>query len=185
MADGFSLEARVDRLESLDAIRQLVHTYGLAVDTRDIALLTSLFVEDVNVGDGRSGREGLGAWYTEVLARFTTSIHLVGNHVIDLDLAGPDRAKGVVYCRAEHEDREGYWVVQCMQYLDDYERHGGRWLFRRRKHLMWYNADMLDRPIGGLKNRWPGRPKLEARLPAYYPSWRAFWQQQDAVAPEG
>lgn len=31
-----SLEARIDRLESLDAIRQLPQRYALAVDTRNL-----------------------------------------------------------------------------------------------------------------------------------------------------
>ncbi len=38
-----SLEARIDRLESLDAIRQLPAKYALALDMRDMDAMVSLF----------------------------------------------------------------------------------------------------------------------------------------------
>jgi hypothetical protein len=49
------LEARVDRLESLDAIRQLPAKYALTLDMRDIDAMVTLFPEDVRVGKGASG----------------------------------------------------------------------------------------------------------------------------------
>ena len=45
-----SLEERIDRLESLAAIRQLPYRYALGVDPRDMDLLVDLFVSDVRVG---------------------------------------------------------------------------------------------------------------------------------------
>jgi hypothetical protein len=48
------LARRLDRLESLDEIRQLVARYALALDMRDLDALCGLFPEDVRVGrDGR------------------------------------------------------------------------------------------------------------------------------------
>ncbi len=51
--------ARIDRLESLDAIRQLPARYALALDMRDMDAMVSLFEADVRVGKGRSGRREL------------------------------------------------------------------------------------------------------------------------------
>ncbi|MEJ2207402.1 MAG: nuclear transport factor 2 family protein [Gemmatimonadota bacterium] len=59
------LEARIDRLESLDEIRQLPHRYALAVDTRNLDDLVALFVDDVRVGRGGRGRSALRAWFVE------------------------------------------------------------------------------------------------------------------------
>ena len=52
-----SLEERVDRLESLAAIRQLPSRYALALDSRDMESLVQLFVPDVRVGSDTSGRD--------------------------------------------------------------------------------------------------------------------------------
>src|SRR5262245_45500782 len=117
-----SLEERIDRLESLEQIRQLPHRYALALDTRNIEDLVELFVPDVRVGREAVGREALARWFTETMRRFGTSIHFVGNHVIDID--APDRARGVVYCRDELE-RQDDWGVGHLQYWDAYERRDG------------------------------------------------------------
>ncbi len=54
-----SLEARIDRLESIDAIRQLAAKYSLALDMRDCDAWANLFPEDVKVGGGKTGRAEL------------------------------------------------------------------------------------------------------------------------------
>ena len=48
---------RLQRLESLEEIRQLVSKYALALDMRDMDAMANLFVPDVKVGQGRSGRQ--------------------------------------------------------------------------------------------------------------------------------
>ena len=53
------LAARIDRLESIDAIRQLAAKYSLALDMRDADAWVGLFPEDVKVGKGTSGRAAL------------------------------------------------------------------------------------------------------------------------------
>ena len=58
-----TLLARVDRLESLDQIRQLPAKYALALDMRDADAWVGLFPDDVKVGDGRSGRAALRDWF--------------------------------------------------------------------------------------------------------------------------
>ena len=58
---------RLDRLESLEEIRQLVARYALALDMRDLDALCGLFPEDVQVGRGQRGRAALKAWFDETL----------------------------------------------------------------------------------------------------------------------
>lgn len=172
MTSPEDLAGQVDRLLSLDAIRQLPPRYALAVDTRNLDDLVGLFIEDVRVGNGEQGRAAMKTWWEGVLSRFATSVHLVANHVIDFET--PDRARGVVYCRAEHEIM-GQWVVQDMQYWDAYERREGRWYFRRRKPMSWYASDILARPTGAEKLRWPDRPRAQTELPGAFASWDEFW----------
>ena len=60
-----TIEERLDRMESLAAIRQLPHRYGVAIDSRDMDMMVDLFVPDVRVGKDETGREALKRWYTE------------------------------------------------------------------------------------------------------------------------
>ena len=83
------LEARIDRLESLAEIHQLPQRYGLAVDSRDLDTLVSLFVPDVRVGRNEQGRGALKEWFRDSLSRMKSTVHFVGNHVIDFDSTGP------------------------------------------------------------------------------------------------
>lgn len=83
---------RLDRLESIEAIRQLVARYALATDSRDLDALVSLFVDDVRVGADARGRDALRAFFDRSLREVGVTILFVGNHVIDFD--DPDHARG-------------------------------------------------------------------------------------------
>ena len=52
MSANEDLLRRIDRLESLDAIRQLAAKYSLALDMRDSDAWVNLFPADVRVGGG-------------------------------------------------------------------------------------------------------------------------------------
>lgn len=170
-----SLAAQVARLVAMEEIRQLAYRYALAVDSRDLDSLVALFIEDVQVGRDQRGRPALRAYFDRILRGFTTSIHFVGNHLIELD--DTETAHGIVTCRAEHES-DAHWVIELLQYHDQYARRDGRWLFVRRRVRPWLAVDMLERPVGPHKMRWPGRPVAEGDLPGLWPTWAAFWQAE-------
>jgi hypothetical protein len=139
-------EARLLALEAYEQIRQLAARYALALDSRNIDDVVALFVEDVRTADGGRGRQALTEWFDSVLRPFTTTFHLIGNHVIDL--ADADHATGIVYCRPEHEVGD-LWIVMPLQYWDRYERRDGTF---------------------------PGNPMLDrADLPERWESWQRFW----------
>jgi hypothetical protein len=165
------MERRLDRLESGEAIRQLVSRYAVLIDSRNIDELVQLFVEDVRVTRGTRGREAMHDLLDGVCRQFTTSIHFVGNHVIDFD--DDDHAEGIVYCKAEHEVGER-WIVMAIQYWDRYERRGGAWQFEGRKVKHWYAVDHLDRPVGPDKTHWNPLGTTES-IPSDYESWGRFW----------
>lgn len=176
------LAARIDRLESLDAIRQLAAKYSLALDMRDADAWVGLFPADVKVGGGAVGRAALRTWFDDTMRKqFDGTSHHIGGHIIEFD--DPDHAQGVVYSKNEHETgRE--WVLMQMMYVDRYERIEGRWYFRRRLPLYWYASDLNHPPIGQRKVRWPGREPYDGGWNDYFPSWKAFWARAgDADAP--
>ena len=101
-----SIEERLDRLESLDAIRQLPARYALCLDMRDMNAMVSLFTPDVRVGREQSGRQALRAYMDGTLrSPFTGTSHHIGGHIIEFDDA--DHAHGIVYSKNEHETPVG------------------------------------------------------------------------------
>jgi SnoaL-like domain len=84
-------------MESLAVIRQPAFRYALAVDSKNVADLSDLFVPDVVVSSRDSGRPALRAWFLDVLQTCGTSVHFVGNHVVDF--LDAEHASGVVYTR--------------------------------------------------------------------------------------
>ena len=101
MNDRALLE-RIDRLESLDDIRQLAAKYSLSLDMRDLDAHVNLFVDDIRVSRELVGRAHLKRWLDDTLRmQFTGTSHHIGNHIIEFE--DPDRAHGVVYSKNEHE----------------------------------------------------------------------------------
>jgi ketosteroid isomerase-like protein len=174
-----ALIARLERVEALQAIAQLPGRYAMALDSRDVDGLVGLFVEDVRAGEQGDGREALRDWYDIALRRFYRSIHLVCGHQIDL--VDVDHATGSVYCRAEHEDGDGWYVI-TMRYDDVYERRDGQWYFVRRREYPWYSVDVTERP-GPEFVQWPPNVALRELMPQRMPSWQAFWDRGDGALP--
>ena len=182
-------EALVQRVWSVQQIRQLAYRYALAVDSRNLDALVALFSPLVEVGmDGRErdpaegeivhGRAALREFFARSLRSFRTSVLSVNNHIIDFQ--NESAATGVVYCRAELEVG-GEWIVQAIQYWDDYVRHDGEWYFAYRRHLMLYSLEMHESPIGESPVRFPATQTGRGALPSAHPTWDQFWNAPDAA----
>jgi SnoaL-like domain len=181
-ARGPALLARVDRLESIEAIRMLAAQYALSLDMRDVDAHVNLFAPDIRVGRERVGRAHLKVWVDAMLReQFTGTSHHLGGHIIEF--TDSEHAHGVVYSKNEHETAHE-WVIMQMLYWDDYERIGGRWYFRRRLPCYWYASDLNKPPLGDLKMRWPGRAPYEGTWHDLWPSWRQFWASPSAGAAQ-
>jgi ketosteroid isomerase-like protein len=165
--------ARIDRLESIEAIRDITARYPIALDSRDLDTLVGLFVDDVKATpDAPRGRGPLKEHYERMCRGWGYTVHQVFQQAIDFE--SPDKAMGHVYCKAEH-DIDGTFVVAMLRYLDRYERRDGRWFFRWRRTPMWYVTEMRDGPIGPERIRWPDRPARPAELPDAFESYRRFY----------
>lgn len=173
------LARRVDRIESGLALAQLPSRYAMALDARDIDSLVALFVDDVPAGAEEVGRPALQRWYDQVLRRFYRSVHLICGH--QFDFADDDHATGSVYCRAEHEQGDGWYVI-TMRYEDVYERRCGEWLFVQRREHPWYSVDVTERP-GPDFIRWPDDVLLRSSMPQRMATWRKFWERGDPATP--
>jgi hypothetical protein len=172
-ADGLTA---VERVIARDEIRQLTARYALAIDSRDLDLLVSLFVPDVRVGRDASGRPALREYFANSLGAIGVSILFVGNQIVDFE--SRERARGVVYCRGQIQDGDR-WIEQAIQYRDLYECRDGAWLFARRDHLLWYGVEASERPLDQPPANWPASHVGRGTLPEQWPSWGAFWQGRE------
>jgi ketosteroid isomerase-like protein len=166
----------LQRLLACEEIRQLAYRYALAMDSRDLDSLVELFVEDVRVGRDGMGREALRRNFDQQLRGVGITILFVGNHIIEFD--DEDHARGVVYCKGEIQDDER-WLTQAIQYRDHYERRDGHWYFVRRKHLLWYGAELGENPLGLPPAQWPQHHTGRGTLPESWESWQRFWGKRD------
>jgi ketosteroid isomerase-like protein len=169
-----TFEDRIERLESIEAIRDITARYPIALDARDLETLVDLFVDDVKASpEAPRGRGPLRAHYERMCRGWGYTVHQVFQQAIDFE--SNDKAMGHVYCKAEHEI-DGKFVVAMLRYLDRYERRDDRWYFRWRRTPMWYVTEVRDGPVGRERVRWPNRPPAEAELPEAFESYRRFYE---------
>jgi len=168
-------------LIACEEIRQLASRYAVALGHRDLDALSQLFVDDVRIGRELRGRDALRANMAAQLADNHRTILQVTNHVIDV--VDADNATGVVGTRGEIEG-DGEWVVQVIEYHDTYARRDGHWLFVRRRHYLWYGADMLTRPNVLPDANWPEHQTGKGVLPEIMPSWQAWVASRDQQRDE-
>jgi hypothetical protein len=146
MSNDTDLLARIDRLESTEAIRQLAARYSLSLDMRDLDAHVNLFAPDIRVSREKTGRAHLKRWLDDTLRlQFTGTSHHIGNHIIEFDDA--DNAQKAAddqdhITLSEHFRRA---VSRLKVSLDlspqdaEHERVAGR----RRVHAQ-IHADLLD-----------------------------------------
>jgi hypothetical protein len=171
---SLSLDQRIDRLESVEAIRQLPYRYALAADSRDTEALVELYAENgaYYPSGERIPRDQLNEWLKQNLRQYGATQHFMCNHIIEID--DEDHAHGIVYCYAGQERGE-QWIVLAMMYEDKYERRNGSWYFTERRGSPWYYTDWDEKPVGPNKLRLPNRPPAQAPLPERWPSWQRYW----------
>jgi uncharacterized protein (TIGR02246 family) len=142
MGDGTngSLEARVQRLEDLQEIRELFLEYGRCLDGKQFGALARLWAEDGQIvnsqGSGPArGHEAIEALMNSMLGSDLAiepggEFHVFANPTVELD---GDRASGRVMWLYITADEAGYPRLQQMGHYEDVlVREDGRWRFESR-----------------------------------------------------
>lgn len=128
--DLTALAARLDVLESKDAIRELTASYCFAVAEDRGADIVAMFTADgVFKTRGRdfAGTEALTEMYSGIGNEATPKPY-IQNHVIEVD-GNTATGRCGVEIRMVHKG-ESYTVAG--HYFDTYRRENGRWLFAER-----------------------------------------------------
>lgn len=164
-----ALQARLQRLEDREEIRELIARYGRAVDDRDWESLAAQYTPDA-IFDSALGRSvGVAAiieYYKERTSAYVASYHYPHSSEIVFD--DDDRARGVVCAHAELTI-EGDTVMVALRYQDDYRRVDGRWRFHERNTNLLYVLKLAELPTGladRLRVRWPGTDPAVAEVGA-------------------
>ena len=129
MIGNAGLQELLDRA----AIHDVLLRYARSVDRRDLDLVASCFVPGAAY-DGALGQgtvETALARLRDTLPRYASTMHFIGNHLIDLN---GDSASSETYAVAYHQpigDKEPLLVVG-VRYLDDFTRTNDGWRICRR-----------------------------------------------------
>ncbi|MGE0387223.1 MAG: nuclear transport factor 2 family protein [Gammaproteobacteria bacterium] len=179
-----AIARQLDRLQSIEHIRDLSHRYALALDMRDWDAVASLFVDDIELpalpGAPR-GRAALKQYLEAAMASFRGRGMFHANTNILVEFHDRDHAFGAVFCRSD-DDCGTQFLNGSLNYWDEYVREGGAWLFARREVLYWYLADPMHSPLGPDKVRFPGMPHRRGQLPQFWGAWQADAQGGEGTA---
>ena len=87
-----ALLVRIDRLESIEEIRQLAGKYALSLDMRDLDAHVNLFAEDIRVGREKTGRAHLKA--VQHGAAVNLDQNIVEHELSGIHMKGPRQGRG-------------------------------------------------------------------------------------------
>ena len=140
-----NLAKRIDRLESIEAIKKLKHVYmnycdlGYPPDK-----LGSLFAED-GVWTGREfghhpGRSAIEAHFRGISSRIVFAAHLAMNFIIEVDGdSGTGKWRILMPCTfIEEGKRVSRWLLG--DYVEEYVRINGTWLFKKMDFVVNFNV---------------------------------------------
>jgi SnoaL-like domain len=118
--------------------QNLAYRYALAIDSKNVDLVSSLFSDRSSFGHWGAGPAGAKAYYSEIWHRFRRSRHFVSNVVVtSID---EQNARGIVYCHSEQEYPAG-WTSRPLVYFDDYAIGDSGWTFVSRKVRTWEKSE--------------------------------------------
>ncbi len=134
-----------DHTADLLALRYLVERYAKGCDTRDAALLATVFADGATVTVHWTDRPPSTMRMPEHLDRIPTGLgryertmHFVGNHRAEVD---GDEAVGETYCLAHHV-LDGNDHVMAIRYQDAYRRTADGWRLVSRELLVDWTQDL-------------------------------------------
>ena len=140
-AQTMDLNQKISEIEDRIALKNLVDTFSILADRKEVQQQTLLFTEDAmveSVSGGQltstlKGRKQIGETFSNFLYLFETVYHLNGQQTLTLN---GDKATGISYCYVVligTENEKKYKTELGVYYQDEYVRVGKKWLIAHRK----------------------------------------------------
>jgi hypothetical protein len=148
-----SLEERINELENVRALRELVDNFSILADVKEVWKQTELFTKDAIVdsyvnGELTSsfkGTQEIGNAFEAFLANFETVYHSNGQHVVSIK---GSKAEGTLYCRVDLISSENGKKINnssAVSYKDEYVYENGQWLIAKRtSNFVWNDRKELN-----------------------------------------
>ncbi|MEO1193760.1 MAG: nuclear transport factor 2 family protein [Pseudomonadota bacterium] len=155
-----SLDARLERLEAIEAIRALMHRYWLYNDTGLLGdKIAALFIDEgvwSNAELGyHEGRAAIERFFNGASATITFCAHLGMNELIEVE---GDRARGrwrlLLPCTFEREGvKTSRWILG--DYDNAFVRKDGQWFFEKLEVIFNFNVPQNESWAGQEQIRQP------------------------------
>jgi SnoaL-like domain len=142
-----NLEKRIEELENVRALRELVDNFSILADKKDVWKQTELFTKDATVESyvngqltsSLNGTKQIGEAFEAFLANFETVYHINGQHVVEIN---GNKAEGTLYCRVDligSENGKKINNASAVSYKDEYIFENGQWLIAKRTSTFVWN----------------------------------------------
>ena len=143
MKNENDLQKRVRELEDRAALKELVDTFSILSDRKDVRAQVQLFTANATVETYRkdvlaaklTGRKEMEERFGAFLKNFETVYHFNGQQTVTIS---GDKATGVSYCMVTLIGVEGGRKMKTsigVYYHDEYARENGRWLISKRRSV--------------------------------------------------
>jgi hypothetical protein len=148
-----NLEKRIEGLENIRALRELVDTFSILADKKEVWKQTELFTKDATVESyangvlvsSLKGTKQIGEAFESFLANFETAYHINGQHVVSIN---GEKAEGTLYCRVDligSENGNKINNTSAVSYKDEYILENGQWLIAKRtSNFVWQDRKELN-----------------------------------------
>lgn len=143
MKNDNDLQKRVRELEDRAALKELVDTFSILADRKDVRAQVQLFTASATAETYRkdvlvtklTGRKEMEDAFGAFLKNFETVYHFNGQQTVTVS---GDKASGVSYCMVTLIGVEGGKKMKTsigVYYQDEYVRENGRWLIAKRRSV--------------------------------------------------
>ena len=148
-----NLEMRIEELENLRALRELVDNFSILADKKEVWKQTELLTKDATVESyangalvsSLKGTKLIGEAFEAFLANFETVYHINGQHVVEIN---GDKAEGTLYCRVDlisSENGKKINNASAVSYKDEYVYEDRKWLIAKRtSNFVWNDRQELN-----------------------------------------
>lgn len=126
-----ALEAKVQELADIEAIRTLRYRYHEYINEGRYTEIADLFTEDAELDFGylgkATGRAELSRFFHNIPQLLSFVKQFIHNHAVQVE---GERATGLSYLEARTISRGESYMVAA-RYDDEYVKHDGQWKFKR------------------------------------------------------